>query len=63
MSRINQMQEISSFVKCIVIQGGVGREEKTIFNLSNLSSLTTLQMGRYSFKSCCLTVFESDNDE
>ena len=59
---MNQMKQISSSVESLLIQGGVGREEKT-FNLSNLSSLTTLQMGREAFMNCHSIVFESDNDE
>ena len=61
-STIDQMEEISSSVKSVLIQGGVGREETT-FNLSNLSSLTTLQMGYDAFLNCHSIVFESDNDE
>ena len=59
---MNQMKQISSSVKSLLIQGGVGREENT-FNLSNLSSLTTLQMGCWAFRKCHSIVFESDNDE
>ena len=56
------MKEISSSVESLLIQGGVGRKETT-FNLSNLSSLTTLEMGCYAFGYCHSIVFESDNDE
>ena len=56
------MKQISSSVESLVIQGRVGKEENT-FNLSNLSSLTTLQMGYDAFKKCHSIVFESDNDE
>ena len=59
---MNQMEQISSSVESVLIQGGVGREENT-FNLSNLSSLTTLEMGCDAFLKCHLIVFESDNDE
>ena len=59
---MNQMKQISSSVESLVIQGGVGREENT-FNLSNLSSLTTLEMGCHAFEKCHSIVFESDNDE
>ena len=59
---MNQMKQISSSVESLVIQGGVGEYENT-FNLSNLSSLTTLQMGCYAFEYCDSIVFESDNDE
>ena len=55
------MEQISRFVKCIVIKGGVGKDEET-FNLSNLSSLTTLEMRRDSFRNCHSIVFESMND-
>ena len=55
------MKQISSSVKSLLIQG-VGREETT-FNLSNLSSLTTLEMGCWAFQNCHSIVFESDNDE
>ena len=56
------MKQISSSVESLLIQGGVGREENT-FNLSNLSSLTTLEMGCCAFEYCDSIVFESDNDE
>ena len=59
---MNQMEQISSSVESVLIQGGVGREENT-FNLSNLSSLTTLEMGYDAFLKCHSIVFESDNDE
>ena len=61
-STINQMKQISSSVESLLIQGGVGRKEKT-FNLSNLSSLTTLEMGCHAFFKSHSIVFESDNDE
>ena len=61
-SSIDQMEQISSSVKSLLIQGRVGRKEK-IFNLSNLSSLTTLEMGCGAFKKCHSIVFESENDE
>ena len=57
------MKQISFSVESLVIQGGVGRKEKNTFNLSNLSSLTTLQMGYDAFRYCDSIVFESDNDE
>ena len=59
---MNQMKQISSSVESLVIQGGVGREENT-FNLSNLSSLTSLEMGGDAFMDCHSIVFESENDE
>ena len=60
---MNQMEQISSSVESLLIQRGVGKEEKTTFNLSNLSSLTTLQVGCRAFGKCHSIVFESDNDE
>ena len=60
-SRIDQMQHISSSVEHIVIQGCVGREEES-FNLSNLSSLITLEMGCWSFSMCQRIVFDSMNE-
>ena len=56
------MKQISSSVESLVIQRGVGEKENT-FNLSNLSSLTTLEMGCNAFEKCDSIVFESDNDE
>ena len=56
------MKQISSSVESLVIQEGIGREEKT-FNLSNLSSLTTLEMEYTAFENCHSIVFESDNDK
>ena len=61
-SSINQMKQISSSVESLLIQREVGREENT-FNLSNLSSLTTLQMGCGAFVNCDSIVFGSENDE
>ena len=61
-SRLNQMKEISSSVESIVIQGGVGRDDEKSFNLSNLPSLITLEMGCDAFCSCHSIVFESMND-
>ena len=58
---MNQMKQISSSVESLVIQGGVGREEKS-FNLSNLPSLTTLLMGQCAFHNCRSMVFESKYD-
>ena len=60
-STINELKWISRCVKCIVIKGGVGKDEET-FNLSNLSSLTTLEMRRDSFRNCHSIVFESMSD-
>ena len=56
------MNQISSSVEFLLIQGRVGEEENT-FNLSNLSSLTTLEMGCHAFFKSHSIVFESDNDE
>ena len=44
-----------------MIKGGVGKDEET-FNLSNLSSLTTLEMRCDSFRNCHSIVFESMSD-
>ena len=60
-STINELEQICGCVKCIVIKGGVGKDEET-FNLSNLSSLTTLGMRRDSFRNCHSIVFESISD-
>ena len=60
-STINELEQICGCVKCIVIKGGVGKDEET-FNLSNLSSLTTLEMRRDSFRNCHSIVFESMSD-
>ena len=60
-SRLNQMEQISSSVESIVVQGEVGRRDKS-FNLSNLPSLISLEMGFEAFSSCDSIVFESMND-
>ena len=60
---MNQMKQISSFVESLLIQGRVGGIYFGTFNISNLSSLTTLQMGRHAFYKCDSIVFESENDE
>ena len=60
-SEINQMNQISSSVESIMIQGRVGKEEKS-FNLSNLPSLITFEMGCDTFLKCQSIVFESMND-
>ena len=60
-SRIDQMKEISSSVESIVIQGEVGMREKS-FNLSNLRTLISLEMGCDAFCSCHSIVFKSMND-
>ena len=59
--RIDQMQQISSSVEHIVIQGCVGRGSES-FNLSNLSSLITLEIGCGAFCMCKRIVFDSMND-
>ena len=56
------MQQISSSVEALVIQGGVGRKSET-FNLSCLPSLITLEMGFGAFRNCASAVFESKNDK
>ena len=55
----NQMQQISSSVQSIIIQGGVGRNGGRQFTLSNLPSLTTLGMGCGAFYECHSIVIES----
>ena len=60
-SRLNQMEQISSSVESIVVQGEVGRRDKS-FNLSNLPSLISLEMGFEAFSSCDSIVFGSMND-
>ena len=55
------MKEISSSIESIVIQGGVGKEEKS-FSLSDLPSLTIVEMGCGAFEKCHSIVFESKND-
>ena len=59
--RINQMQQISRSVESIVIQGGVGRNEKS-FTLSNLPFLISIQLNNKAFEYCHSIVFESMND-
>ena len=61
-SRIDQMKEISTSVESIVIQGGVGKEEKS-FSLSDFPSLIILEMGCGAFEKCHSIVFESMNDK
>ena len=60
-SRADQVQQISSSIKSIVIQGCAGRESKS-FNLSNLPSLITFEMGYGAFRFCNSVVFESMSD-
>ena len=60
-SRIDQMQQISSSVEHIVIQGCVGRRGES-FNLSNLDSLITLEMGHNAYWTSKSIVFDSMND-
>jgi len=55
------MEHISTSIKSIVIQGCVGRRSKSL-ELTNLPSLTTLEMGYSAFWSCNSIVFESKND-
>ena len=56
------MQEISSFVKCIVIQNEAGSKGES-FNISNIPSVTCIEMRFDAFSDCALMKFESDNDE
>ena len=55
------MQQISRSVESIVIQGGVGRNEKS-FTLSNLPFLISIQLNNKAFEYCHSIVFESMND-
>jgi len=57
------MEEISISVEHILIQGRVGREEENSFRLSNLPSLTTLEMGYGAYCKCHSSVFESEKIE
>ena len=59
-SDASQMNQISTSVESIVIQGNVKEDEE--FSLSNLPSLTTLEIGSYAFHNCHSIVFESMND-
>ena len=61
--RSDQMEEISISVEHILIQGRVGREEENSFRLSNLPSLTTLEMGYGAYCKCHSAVFESEKIE
>ena len=56
------MKEISTSVESIVIQGGVGKEEKS-FSLSDFPSLIILERGCGAFEKCHSIVFESMNDK
>ena len=60
-SRIDQMQHISKSVQHIVIQGCVGRGSES-FNLSNLDSLITLEMGNEAYWTSKSIVYDSMND-
>ena len=60
-SDVSEMEAISSSVESIVIKREVGKNEK-VFSLSNLPSLTTVEMGCVSFCDCHSIVFESMND-
>jgi len=55
------MQQISSSVEHIVIQGCVGREGES-FNLSNLPSLISVEIGCDAFGNSHWIVFDSVND-
>ena len=62
-SRIDQMQGISSSVEHIMIQGCVGRDERqTSFSLSNLPYLISITLGDCAFDKCHVIVFDSMND-
>ena len=61
-STMDQMNHIDCSVESILIQGGVGRQEKS-FHLSNLPSLVTLEMGGGAFCFCHSVVFESLNND
>ena len=61
-SKSNQMKQVSRSVESIVIKGGVGRDGRKSFKLSNLPSLITLEMGYAAFDDCHSIVFESEND-
>ena len=56
------MKHISRSIESIVIQGGVGKDGRKSFKLSNLPSLITLEMGRDAFEYCYSIVFEGMND-
>ena len=60
-SEASQMNQISTSVESIVIQGNV-KGDKELFTLSNLPSLKTLEMGPYAFHNCHSVVFESMSD-
>ena len=60
-SDVSEMKAISSSVESIVIKREVGKNEK-VFSLSNLPSLTTVEMGYLAFSDCHSIVFESMND-
>ncbi|KNB44865.1 hypothetical protein JH06_1587 [Blastocystis sp. subtype 4] len=57
-SETSQMNQISTSVESIVIQGNV-KGDKELFTLSNLPSLKTLEMGPYAFHNCHSIVFEN----
>ena len=60
-STINQVKEISSYIKYLVIQGGVGRWGETSFNLSDMPFLTTILMGQCVFWNCRSIVLQSED--
>ena len=61
-STVNQVKQISSSIKSLVIQGGVGRWGVASFNLSNMPYLTTLLMGQCAFWNCCSIVLQSEDN-
>ncbi len=60
-SRIDQIQLITNSVRQIVIQGCVGRGSMS-FNVTNLPSLSIIEMGYGPFCFCNSIVLESMND-
>ena len=59
-TKLDQMTLLST-LSSIMIQGGVGREEKELC-LSDLRSLTNLEVGSYAFCNCNTVVLKSMND-
>ena len=59
-TKLDQMTLLST-LSSIMIQGGVGREEKELC-LSDLRSLTSLEVGSYGFCNCNTVVLKSMND-
>ena len=55
------MKQVSRSVESIVIKGGVGRDGRKSFKLSNLSFLNSLIIGHDAFTECRRIVLESMN--